>query len=105
MPPRGTKPACRVRSNFTDEKLRALTPGRAVSEKTVCGRLRRFVFDSGGSENSDQLAERTRTVTGGRLVDGAEILAAAVRRAGRRDNVFSVGGNSIDAGTLSQLIG
>jgi hypothetical protein len=40
-------------------KLQALTPGAAVSEKTVRGRLRMFVFDSRVSEDSDQLAERT----------------------------------------------
>jgi hypothetical protein len=79
--------------------------GWAVSEKTVRGRLRRFVFDSRVSENSDQLAERTRTVTGGRLVDGAEVLAAAVGRVGSRDKFFSVGGNSPDAGPICQLIG
>jgi hypothetical protein len=44
-------------------KLQALTPGSAVSETTVRGRLRMFVFDSRVSENSDQLAERTRTAT------------------------------------------
>jgi hypothetical protein len=44
-------------------------------------------------------------VTGGRLVDGAEIPAAAVGRVGSRDNYFSVGGNSLDACTLCQLIG
>jgi hypothetical protein len=82
-----------------------LTPGWAVPEKTVRGRLRRFVFDSRVSEISDQLAERTRTVTGGRLVYGAEVLAAAVGRVGSPDDFFSVGGNSLDAGPLGQLIG
>jgi hypothetical protein len=45
-------------------KLQALTPGSATSEGAVRGRLRMFVFDSRINEDSDQLAERTRTVTG-----------------------------------------
>jgi hypothetical protein len=46
-------------------KLQALTPGSAASETTVRGRLRMFVFDSkvSVSEDSDQFAERARTVT------------------------------------------
>jgi hypothetical protein len=44
-------------------KLQALTPGSAASEKTVRDRLCTFVFDSRVSEDSDQLAELTRTVT------------------------------------------
>jgi hypothetical protein len=52
-------PAPRIQLHLMiGEKLRALTQGWAVSEKTVRGRLRRFVFDNGGSENSDQLVER-----------------------------------------------
>jgi hypothetical protein len=49
-------------SAYAEDRI-MLTPGAAVSEKTVRGRLRMFVFGGRGSEDSDQLAERTRTVT------------------------------------------
>ena len=44
--------------------LQALTPGSAILEGAVRSHLRMFVSGSRVSEDSDQLAERARMVTG-----------------------------------------